>query len=215
MLAPTVRELRPERVYVPAVPLLMVDEVAWDRTRTYSPRIATRLFSPGDLFTDRREHGARMLAASHVVLRRRSELRRVLLGSFRDVTAMAPAPQPAALGEQVAALRRARDEDFTCSSIHLRALRLFADEVHAAGGTLVVSVAPLSPRSVANRVAVFDKLEQCLRDLHMPGTQLLTRETRPEFTEDDFRDLIHLNRDGAERFTRWSLSPLGEPVDAL
>lgn len=212
MVAPVVRELRPERVYVPAVALLMIDEVSWDRTRTYSPRIATRLFSLGDLFADRREHGARMLSASHVVLRRRGELRRALLGSFRDLTALPPAREPAALGEQVAALRRARDEDFECGAIHLRALRVFAQEVEAAGSTLVLSVAPLSPRSIASRDAVSDKLEQCLRELDLPGTQLLTRETRPEFTERDFRDLIHLNREGAERFTRWSL---GEPDDAL
>lgn len=212
MVAPVVRELRPERVYVPAVALLMIDEVSWDRTRTYSPRIATRLFPVGELFADRREHGARMLSASHVVLRRRSELRRALLGSFRDVTAMPPSREPAALGEQVAALRRARDEDFHCNAIHLRALRVFAQEVQAAGSTLVLSVAPLAPRSVASREAVSTKLAQCLRELDLPSTQLLTHEARPEFTEQDFRDLIHLNRDGAERFTRWSL---GAPDDAL
>lgn len=212
MVAPVVRELRPERVYVPAVPLLMIDEVSWDRTRTYSPRIAARLFPLGELFADRREHGSRMLAASHIVVRRRSELRRTLLGSLRDVTALPPAPEPAALGEQVAALRRAGDEDFHCNAIHLRALRVFAEEVRAAGSTLVLSVAPLSPRSIASRDAVTDKLEQCLRGLELPSTQLLTRETRPEFTERHFRDTIHLNRDGAERFTRWTL---GEPDDAL
>ena len=123
-----------------------------------------------------------------------------------------PPIEPAALGEQVAALRRARDGDFHCNAIHLRALRVFAEEVQAAGSTLVLSVAPLAPRSVASREAVSTKLAQCLRELDLPSTQLLTHEARPEFTERDFRDLIHLNRDGAERFTRWSL---GAPDDAL
>lgn len=210
MLAPTVRDLRPERVYVPALPLLMVDEVAWDRTRTYSPRIATRLFPLGELFADRREHGSRMLAASHIVLRRRSELRRALLGSFRDVTAMPSIAPPSPLREQLNALRRARDEDFRCDAIHLRALRLFAEAIHETGTTLVLTVSPLSPRSAANRDVLYERLERCLGEL--PHTEVRARATGPEFTEDDFRDGIHLTREGAMRFTHWTL---GEPADAL
>jgi hypothetical protein len=211
MLAPTVRELRPERVYVPALPLLMIDEVSWDRTRTYSPRVAMRLFPLGELFADRKEHGSRMLSASHIVVRRRSELRRALLGSFRDVTAMAPR-EDSPLRDQVAALRRSRDEDFHCDSIHLRALRLFAEELHAVGTTLVLTIAPLTPRSPVSRDAVYERLEQCISELELPSTEVRARATGPAFTERDFRDSIHLTRDGAERFTRWTL---GEPADAL
>lgn len=211
MLAPAIRQLRPERVHVPALPLLMLDEVSWERTRTYSPRMAARLFPLRDLVADRNEHGSRTLAASHIVVRRRSELRRALLGSYRDITAL-PSEPPPTIGEQLDTLRRARDADFRCDAIHLRALRLFAEEVRDAGGTLVLATAPLAPGTQASRDEVADRLEHCLRELELPATELLTRETRPEFTRRDFRDLIHLNREAAERFTRWTL---GEPDDAL
>ena len=207
MLVPLVRRLRPERVVVPASPFAMLEGLRWDRTRAYDPEVAWRLFTPRELFADRVEHLSRGFASTHVVVRHRRELRRVLLGDHRDVTALPPQGERPRVGEQIHALERAREVDFRCDTVHLRALELFAQEVRAAGAELIIASAPIAERSLAGSAALRDRLDVCLESSSLAGARLRLGRDRPAFERSDFRDLIHLTRPAAERFTRWALEP--------
>jgi hypothetical protein len=184
---------------------MMLDQLRWDRTRAYSPRVAWRLFSLQQLFADRLEHSSRAVAATHVIVRRRSELRRVLLGSRRDLTAMPPRGERPRVGDQIQALADASLADFRCDSVHARALELFAAEVRAAGAQLVIASAPVADRSLAGSAALSPRLDACLESLVLAGAELRLGRDRPAFERGDFRDLIHLRTGAAERFTRWAL----------
>lgn len=205
MLSPQVRALRPARVFVPVTPFVMLDGLRWDRTRAYDPSIALRLFSPAELLADRAEHASRAFASANVVVRRRAELRRVLLGSLRDVTAMPPVVERPRIGEQIHTLEGATLADFRCDTVHARALVVFAAEVRAAGAQLVLASAPIAERSVAGSPALAQRLDACLKSLPLSGAVLRLAQDRPPFGRRDFRDLIHLGRAAAERFTEWAV----------
>lgn len=218
MLAPLVRRLRPERVIVPASPFVMLGGLRWDRTRAYAPEVAWRLFTPRELFTDRVEHLSRAFASTHVIVRHRRELRRVLLGDHRDITALPPQGERPRVGEQIHALERARQGDFRCDTVHVRALEIFAQDVRATGAELIIASAPMAGRSLAGSAASSERLDACLESLSLAGARLRLGRDRPAFEHDDFRDLIHLDRAAAERFTRWVLEPApnaGRPPHAL
>lgn len=202
MLGPELAALAPERVFIPVSPWVLMTGLDWERTRTYSPSVAVQLFPMTQLFAARAEHLSRSLRATHVVVRRRSPLRRVLLGEHRDITAL----PPRRLGGsqlQARALATASPDDFRCDSVHLRGLVLLVEHLVHSGAEVTLVPAPVWGRGTAARPVVAARVEECLAAVGL-GAMTLPRASGPGFEARDFDDSIHLGEEAAVRFTDWA-----------
>ena len=203
-LAPTLADLEPRRVLLFVTPWLLHDEVDWQGTRFYHPRVAFDALGWRRSLARHDLHAAGLLAASHVVLRRRDALRDQLFGEARYRAK-----------DRAAAARRqrraeARPEQFSCANPHLDALAVAA-EIFDRGGAEVWLV----PVPVADRRLPADaeaRLEHCLADFAARhGVERLRRTELPAMRPADFADPVHLNAAGRRRFTSALLELLPAP----
>ena len=200
MLAPRLERLEADLVLLLAPSEILLDDADWQGLRFYDPPTAWALASAAELWHDRGAHLSHLLNASHVVLRHREAIRRVVLPSL---FALPPAGHLDLYPDQVERQRRrstAPRSAFSCDAIHVRALDHTARRLAEHGTAVAVAFSPNLGRTDRG-LGLADDTDACLRALaaSSPFTWIGAADLRLPGAA--FRDATHFNRRGRRVFT--------------
>ncbi len=193
---------RPAAVLLPVTVWTLFDRLEAEELRVYDPVMALSILSARELLSERQAHASGLLGSLHFAIRHRASLRHMLWTSLGQGRPLGSVMERAGARLPRGRIRAtARREQFTCPSVHTRALLEMVRRLEDQGVLLVLVTTPTNGRFDYDP-AVRDRLDRCLAGLPVtPGLAVIPRSELPSFGPADFADPLHMNPHGRARFT--------------
>ena len=219
MMAPLLERLRPTILVYPMTLWSLDDDVDWDLVRFYDPAVAVSVLGWRELAREHDEHFSGLLEYGHVVLRHRDAIRRTVgagIGKRWKGGAEGPPRLLFAHVQERADERRGRvREDFDCPSVHTRALGYLATRLREAGTQMIVVATPVLSRWQHDErlTAMMDNCMQ--REAAAHGYRYVPVASSADIRREHFRDSLHMNEAGRERFTALLTRTVAGPLHTM